>query len=57
MVSLIFKLVVCDLPLLSRLSLDKDILYTKLMLSIRLFNDDNYIYFFIDNYYENCERN
>ena len=35
MVGLIFMLVVRDLLLLSRFSMDKDILYTKLKLSIR----------------------
>ena len=35
MVGLIFKLVVPDWLLLSRFSMDKDILYTKLKLSIR----------------------
>ena len=35
MVGLIFKSVVRDLLLLSRFSMDKDILYTKLKLSIR----------------------
>ena len=35
MVGLILKLVVCDLLLLSRFSMDKDILYNKLKLSIR----------------------
>ena len=35
MVGLSFKLVVRDLPLLSHLSMDKDILYTNLKLNIR----------------------
>ena len=35
MVALIFKLVVRDLLLLSRFPMEKDILYTKLKLSIR----------------------
>ena len=35
MVDLIFKLAVRDLLLLSRLSMDKDILYTNLKLNIR----------------------
>ena len=41
MVGLIFMLVVRDLLLLSRFSMDKDILYTKLKLSIGLSNDIN----------------